>query len=119
MTVQQFFDDRTEQRKSKFLSHVKPHVLAIYEAKQQISLDEWKVMRLNSYEQQLLIPLLTNDAFAKMIENYIHNSGFRTSDQFHIPFTTYDDNLKHNLVHQLLARFTNLLGIENNDQNKT
>jgi len=66
-------------------------------------------MYLNTYEHNLLITRLTDDAYAKFLENYLKNAALEESDTYSKIPSTYNDCILQKIIHQLLNRFNRLL----------
>jgi hypothetical protein len=79
--------------------HIRPEYLALAARPEQITLAEWHTMRLNSWELELLIPRLDNEALTYVARLYAKNC---TPSQR--PCTVYDAAVVHVLLPELLRR---------------
>jgi hypothetical protein len=78
---------------------IRPEVRALAE-RGNITLAEWEKFRGNSWEMELLIPRLDNEAFARVAREMVDNcriSGRR-------PFPTYNEAVPGLIVPELLRR---------------
>jgi len=97
------------KHKNEYLKHVKEEILEMVQQaeKNGIKIEKEKMnKRMNSYERNLLQPHLTDDQLVDTIEYYLtqsHNE-FRKTDTYTLD-VTYNDTLKHKLIHILLERF--------------
>ena len=68
---------------------------------------------LNSYERDLYYPLMSNSLLFETINKFIFHSGkeFRQQYKYEIS-SSYNESLKHNLIHILLNRFKEFIDIE-------
>lgn len=66
--------------------------------------------RMNSYERNLCIPLYSNELLIETVEYYLIQSAQEFSRNGKYEFSsTYNDELKHNLIHLLLERLKQTL----------
>lgn len=93
---------RLKELEDDFMSHIREE---FKQFKGTISLEDYKEMRMNSYEQKFLEPYLSNEALVWKIENALKNSS-RTFSELIIP-TTYDDYLCSDGMVEILKRFKN------------
>jgi hypothetical protein len=78
---------------------IRPHVKALAE-RGSVSLAEWQAFRGNSWEMELIIPKLTDEALAHCARHMVENcrlSGVR-------PFRTYNEAVPGLIVPELLNR---------------
>ncbi len=98
-----------EDRKAKYMEHVRQEYQELYNAGQPIPIEVWKQLRMNSYEREILVPLLTDDAFVWMIETHFKSGGMEELSEFSTPPVTYSVAVEKRLIFQLLRRFQNKL----------
>lgn len=78
---------------------IRPEVLALAE-RGNVTLAEWKEFRGNSWEQQLIIPKLDDEAFAFCAEYVVANCCYDRSQ----PFQSYNDILPGLIVPEMVRR---------------
>lgn len=102
MSLKSFFDKFIRRKEEEFNSHISPEVQAIIDARQPISLEKWKGMRLNSFERMRLYPLLDNEAFIATVRYYTAQCA-RPLGKFDVP-ATYCEALERYMVLELCNR---------------
>lgn len=80
-------------------SHIRPEIQALAD-RGNVTLAEWRDLRMNSYEQELLIPKLTDEALIYTVDHMAKNCQI---DQRR-PFTTYDNAMIGLIVPELIRR---------------
>lgn len=53
--------------------HIRPEIQALLKREQPVSLAEYSELRMNSYEQEALVPHLSDEALAWAVENVLKN----------------------------------------------
>lgn len=71
----QFLDQWAAEQRAKWDSHVNDWVKDRVASGREITADEWKGMRINSYEQQELLPLLATPLLVEHTRYCINNCG--------------------------------------------
>lgn len=104
-----FLKEAAQKTEADFLSHVSLEVQMRLVDPAPIEWAEWQLMRMNSYERQLLIPRLDDRAFLNMLESHLESGGIEESSKYARPASTYQDQIQHSLIHQLRCRFELLL----------
>lgn len=101
------FKELSKKKEQEFLSHVRQEYLG---RTAPIELEEYKEMRMNSYEQVYLEPLYSNEVVVDIIENALKNIFNRPidSNRRYLPIT-YDEFIMNNGIALLLKRFKELL----------
>jgi len=98
-----FLDDK----RVEFYSHIDNDIIKrierAIEISELVSLSEYQAMRLNSYEQKVLEPYLSDEAFIWKITGAISNS-FKEMSTYDFP-TTYNEYILTDGIHELLIRF--------------
>ena len=89
-----------DENRAEWLAHVRPEIQERVAKGTPITWDEWKELRINSFEQEELYSLLDNDALCRMTEHCLNNC--RPRDRK--PSIVYDDAVLHVLVPLLLKR---------------
>ena len=64
-----------------------------------ITLQEWKELRMNSWEREFLIPHLTSTALVHSCKDMLKHC---TATPFHTPASTYDESVMKNYIPALL-----------------
>jgi hypothetical protein len=95
-----FLDEWYKQHRAEWLSHVSEAVQARVATGIPITWAEWQEMRMNSYEQEELYPLLDNEALCKVTQHCLNNCSPRDRK----PCSVYDDAVLHVIVPLLLER---------------
>ena len=101
--------------KEEYLKHVRKEILEQinkYEKEGKRFNKEDLPEKMNSYERNLYLPLLSNEALIEKTEYCISNTwgDFRKSYKYDIKsVTTYNDILKHKLIHLLIERLKEVL----------
>jgi hypothetical protein len=101
------FKEMYETRQQEFLSHVSAVMLQRVKdvsTTGPISLEEYKTIRMNSYEQKYIAPHLSDEALVWKIKNAMDNVAMKVSD-FRVP-STYEEYLLTDGIKELLKRFT-------------
>lgn len=78
---------------------IRPEIKALAE-RGNITLAEWDSLRMNSWESELLVPKLDNEALISVTEHFVKNCTFRERR----PFTTYSDALCGLIAPELARR---------------
>jgi len=98
-----FITKYAKEDEDNFNSHISEEIKDKINKKQVISLEEYKEMRINGYEQKRILPLLSDDAFIWHIKNAIKNRGYNVSS-LQLP-DHYDHYLSTDGIDELLKRF--------------
>ena len=88
-----------------FLINVREKFAVKVGNKEIIGLEEYKSLRMNSYETKLIEPILSDEALVWKLENAISNTGVSTS-QYSIP-SDYNEYILTDGIDELLKRFKN------------
>lgn len=99
-----FLKERAEKRKQEFLSHVSPEILKLVESKTVITLQKYQELRMNSYERQMLFPLLDDEALIWLTKHALMQEGKTRVDKFTIP-VSYTDAVVRLYIHEIIKRF--------------
>jgi hypothetical protein len=78
---------------------VRPHVRALLDRAVQIDWITFEALRMNSREQEVLIPRLDDDALLRVCEHYLRQLPARAR-----PFATYEDAIIGLLTPELMRR---------------
>ena len=100
--------NRKMRQEENYLSHVDKELLnKINQYKKEGKRFNEKDLseRMNSYEWNLVLPLLTNEDLIKNAEYYIKQSfgEFRKTNEYTLE-STYNETLKHKIIHLLIER---------------
>lgn len=88
-----------------YMSHVSSETIRKIALSKQITLEEYKDLRANSYERKLLTEKLNNEALEYSINLCMKNTSVPNHASF-VP-TTYEEVLIHTYVPELLRRLKN------------
>ena len=105
-----FLEDHLREREKEFISHVSNEILSLIAncgMTGTISLEAYKEMRMNSYEQKYIEPYLSPEALIWRLENAIKNV-FVESGKYKVQ-STYDDYLVTDGINELLKRYKKLV----------
>lgn len=83
---------------------IRPEVRALAARPEPVTLAEWKEFRGNSWEQELLIPRLDDEALAFHVEHCLKNCNY----EGRVPSSSYDQLLIRLLAPELLRRLKRL-----------
>lgn len=89
-----------KKQRDEWNSHVRAHIHALAAREFKVTLAEYKELRMNSYEQETLLPNLDQETLIWCIENCLANIGQNVKR----PVLTYDQALALNYVPELLRR---------------
>jgi hypothetical protein len=96
-------------KKPELVGLIRQHIVELGEAAQasgrRITLEEWKVLTLNSYERFYLFEFLTNEALIHVVKNHLYQC-----TEVHTP-VTYQETLIAKLLPELLTRFSKMQGV--------
>lgn len=112
LTLQDQLKEKRESAIRAFMEHVSPTVKDLHkEGKRTITTAAYSMMRLNSYERQLIYPLLDDMALIKVVKHCLEQAGaefeeYRLASK-PLP-STYNEALKEVHIHELLRRFGEL-----------
>lgn len=99
-----FFTRTLGDIRQQFMSHVRAEIQArVLPEQPPIGLDEYKVMRLNSYERAVVHRKLTFEALTWLLEECLKNCQYRECTELQIP-RHYDEAVIGELVPMLLRR---------------
>lgn len=100
-----FFDQQREERKARYFYQIRPEILERITLEPKISLDEYKKTRMNSYERDLILTHVTDEALLWILKNCMSQTrDYDELIQFKIP-TTYNQAINGRLLHELIRRF--------------
>lgn len=97
------FEKRRTEREKNFLDHISTEVLERYCTGKPIGIAEWNNMRTNSYERQLLLPLLTTEAIIQQTQYALEQEGISKAGKFEIPHS-YKDSILKFFIWELIDR---------------
>jgi hypothetical protein len=80
--------ERAEQVRAEWNSHIKPEIRALIE-RGNITIPEWENLRMNSWEQEEIVPAMSDELLARVIRHTLKNCNWRRK-----PATTYDEALQ-------------------------
>lgn len=89
----------------EYMSHVSDDVIKKLTSSKEITLEEYKDLRTNSYERKLLVEKLNNEALEYSIDLCMKNTSVPNYSSF-VP-TTYEEALIHTYIPELLRRLKN------------
>jgi hypothetical protein len=121
-TIFEVFLKKREKRKKEFMEHVSEETKELIEevenSKRKISKEEYKLMRINSYDRHLLIPYLDDIAFISLIDDYYLQASraFLPLLEYELP-QHYDEALLKVFFPLLIERFKGLI-IKNGNMQK-
>lgn len=95
----------TLMKNKEYMSHVSDDTIKKLASNKEITLEEYKELRANSYERKLLIEKLDNEALEYSIDLSMKNTSVPNHASF-VP-TTYEEALIHTYVPELLRRLKN------------
>ena len=96
---------KLNNRKKKFFSNVRERFAVKVGNKETIGLEEYKSLRMNSYETKLIEPILSDEAFIYKIEIAVNNLSI-TLSKYEIA-NNYNDYILTDGIDELLERFKN------------
>jgi len=96
-----------KKKNKEFLSHVSADIIKRCGTGKRISLEEYKEMRLNSYERKYIHPYLSEEALIWNIENALKFCLLEYSD-WSLP-ATYDEYVATDGIRELLKRYKKVL----------
>lgn len=105
--MSKFLDDYKTKINKEFMSHVSQKIKERFETDKEIDLEEFKEMRINSYEYKLIEPLLSPEAFIFRIDEAIKNISVR-QHSMEIS-STYDEYILTDGINELLKRYKKLV----------
>lgn len=101
-----FFKKYRENKIKEFLSHCRQNFIDIYNKKEKLTKKEYESLgNHNSYEHNLLTTLWDDELLIEKTEYYLSQAWgeFEETDEF-ILDASYNDVLKHKIIHMLLKR---------------
>lgn len=103
------FKELGDNRRAEYLSHVGAEILDRVRRPQLIGLAEWRRMRLNSYEFELVYPKLDDEALSQAASYCLKNCQRRDGRR---PVDVYDDAAMVIFLPLLIDRLRKSAGIE-------
>jgi hypothetical protein len=102
------FEDLANKKREEFFSHCRPEIIKLYNKKEpniRKKLKEKNIVTFNSYEQNLLMSLLSDEELVNFAHIYLQQAGLEFSflDEFYLD-ASYNEVLKHKIIHLLLYR---------------
>jgi hypothetical protein len=79
---------------------IKPEIKALIEREGPVSLEEYRALRMNSYDREALIPKLSDEALLWDIEYALENVGHQRS-----PPETYNEAIIGQYMPEMVKRF--------------
>lgn len=104
-----FLGRRFRKYRLEYLRHCSSEVRSRWRNGAPITYAEWEQLRINSYERELLIPLLDDEAFAQFLRDYLKSGAIEQTPDFAKPPATYTEGVEQKLIHQLLQRFSRVV----------
>jgi hypothetical protein len=103
-----YLKNKREEHIKEFESHVRDEFLEKikwYKENNMVFSKESLPERMNSYENNLFMPLWSNDYLIERTKYYLSNAWreFNRTDEYEID-DSYNEVLKHKLIHMLLER---------------
>lgn len=95
----------TLMKNKEYMSHVSDDTIKKLASNKEITLEEYKDLRANSYERKLLTQKLSNEALEYSIDLSMKNTNVPNHASF-VP-TTHEEALIHTYVPELLRRLKN------------
>jgi len=103
------FENLKNEQKIEFMSHVRDEYKKIISNKDSVvSLEQYKAMRMNSYEDKVLEPFLSDEAFVYKMEICIKNAQDLPTYKL---ARHYDEYLSTDGVRELMKRFKKVKNI--------
>jgi hypothetical protein len=109
-----FLEDRAERRKKWFLSHVQEKTFERFKKGTPITLDEYKGMRMNSYDRRMLEPLFDDETII-YVTKYALNMEGNTKFHYHQIPSDYTQSVLKVHVWELLERFEKMISEKRNE----
>lgn len=101
-----FIHDRYQKIVDNFMAHVSDEISDRVKLGTTMTMEEYQSLRMNSYEQHLIQPLLDKAALLELIQHYYKNASFGKYSKYTLP-RSYDDALTCVLIPMLLERLRN------------
>jgi len=100
-----FLKERSKEREKNFYLHVQEKtMIRVYLDGSPITLEEYKEMRMNSYDRRILEPLFNDDVLLYIIETSLAQEGNSEYYGFQIP-SSYTESVLRVHIHELIRRF--------------
>ena len=96
------FKELAQKSRQEWLSHVRPEIQELANRGELINLEEWKELRLNSWEQEELYPHLDDEAFIHVFQHTLDNCGPMRQKR---PCAVYDEAMRFIFIPEILKRF--------------
>lgn len=97
------FEKYAEKAKNEFMDHVCQEVRDRFASGVTIELSEYKEMRINSYSDKFIEPLLSDECLIWKVENAIKNSLVKELGSYTLP-RHYDEYIQTDGVRELIKR---------------
>lgn len=101
--ISDFLKQKHDEIREQFMSHVSDEVKAIVE-RGTLTFDQYMLMRTNSYERKILVPLFDSMDFSKYLEHFLSISDLRESSEFELS-STYKEAVCEQLIFQTHRRY--------------
>jgi len=103
-----FLKERQKEREEKFYNSVQEKTMKrAYLDGSPITLEEYKEMRMNSYDRRVLEPLFDDEVLLEIIEYALAQEGNSEFDDYKIP-SSYTESVLRVHIHELIRGFKNL-----------
>jgi hypothetical protein len=99
-----FFEERARKAEAEFLSHIRPEILELSKRPQRITLEEYKQLRGNSWEQTVLRRNVDNETLCRNALYYLDNAGVGGKLGPWDVVDTYSQALMREMVPKLVER---------------
>lgn len=104
-----FLKERAKKREMDFYMHVQKKTIERFHEGSLISLEEYKTLRMNSYDRRVLEPLFTDEVLCFSIEYALEQEGNSEFVKYTIP-SSYTESILRVHIHELLRRFRGTKG---------
>lgn len=95
-----FLTKFAEEYRAKWQAHIRPEIAALAARPQRVTWAEYEPLRMNSYEQEEIMPNLDDDALTRYAECIVKNC----QPDRNRPASCYDDALALLVAPLLIAR---------------
>lgn len=105
--MMKIFDKWRKQKEQQFMINVSDKIKDRFKTGKKITPEEWKSLKMNSYERRLLFPLQSDELLLEQIEYYMNQEGVRELGQLDVS-NNYLDELLRGQLPELIRRFNYL-----------
>jgi hypothetical protein len=103
-----WIDRYVERRKKEFFQYISPEILERFESGEEIDVEEFSEMWINSYERKLLFPLFSDKLLLKQLKYSMNQAGYRKLYKYDVP-KHYNDAIENMFLPELIERFEKLM----------